>query len=319
MKRILVNLAVVLGVAAWTAAGPGDLIKNVSLPVTGWGVSVGVDCDGNVFYTLEGQSNLYKMDKDGTLLDTIAVGHFFDEISWDDGRKVFWAVLHASNPVDVYTVDPATGTATFKFTSSTNSNGVFRDGLAYDGTDDSLWISGDVSTTIEHHAADGTNLGAITPKDAAGDNLGQISGVFAGNGDTLYLGRDGDQQIVRVKKSDGSFIDQFASPGGARDEGLECDSVNFAPLTVLWSREFMDPGFLSVIELESGSCSCGGAPPAGTPTPTVPPRPTATPTATPTPTPVPQEPIPAVGGRGLVIFTGLLALLGGALLWWRRP
>jgi len=309
MRRIGLAAAVVLAVAGLVAAAPGDLIKNVNLPVTGSGVSVGVDCDGNVFYTLAGTNNLYKMDKDGTLLDTIDVGNQFDEISWDNGRGVFWAVLHGSNPVDVYTVDPVTGAATFKFTSSTTSLGTFRDGLAYDGADDSLWISGDVSTTVEHHAADGTNLGAITPKDVTGASLGSISGVFAGNGDQLYLGQDGSQMIVRVKKSDGSFIDEFASPGGARDEGLECDSVNFAPLTVLWSREFNSPGFISVIELEAGSCSCGGAP-QGTPTPTVPPTPTATPTL--------SQAIPVVGGNGLVVFIGLLALAGAALLWWRR-
>ncbi len=302
MRRILAVGVIALMAAAWGVAAPGDLIQNVNLPVAGSGVSVGVDCDGNVFYTLSGFNNLYKMDKDGNLLDTIDVGNQFDEISWDNGRGVFWAVLHGSNPVDVYTIDPVTGTATFRFASSTNSVGSYRDGLAYDGTDDSLWVSGDVSTTIEHHAADGTFLGAITPKDAAGADLGLISGVFAGVGDQLYLGRNGAQQIVRVKKSDGSFIDQFASPGGARDEGLECDSINFAPLTVIWSREFNSPGFISVIELEPGSCSCGGAPPG-----------------TPTPPPTPARPIPVVAGSGLVIFVGFLALIGVALLWRRHP
>ena len=33
-------------------------------------------------------------------------------------------------------------------------------------------------------------------------------------GDSLYLGRDGLTQIVRVRKSDGGFIGSFASPGG---------------------------------------------------------------------------------------------------------
>ncbi len=297
MRRIVLVMVIAWAVAALVVAAPGDLVKNVNLPVTGSGVSVGVDCDGNVFYTLSGTNNLYKMDKDGNLLDTIDVGNQFDEISWDNGRKVFWAVLHGSNPVDVYTIDPVTGAATFKFTSVTNSVGSFRDGLAYDGNDDTLWISGDVSTTIEHYASDGTSLGAITPKDVTGAALGAISGVFVGIGDQLYLGQDGLQQIVRVKKSDGSFIDEFASPGGARDEGLECDSVNFAPLTVLWSREFNAPGFVSVIELEAGSCSCGGAPPG---------------------TPPPAREIPVAGGAGLMIFIGLLALAGAGLLWLRR-
>jgi len=312
MRRSALAFVLCCCAAGWVTAAPGDLVQNVNLPVDGFGVSVGVDCNGNVYYTLDSDSNLYKMDKDGNLLDTIPVGSFFDEISWDNGRGVFWAVLHGSNPVDVYTIDPTTGNATFKFTSSTNSIGTFRDGLAYDASDDSLWISGDVSTTVEHHAADGTNLGAITPKTAAGGNLGNISGVFAGVGDLLYLGQDGSQMIVQVKKSDGSFIADFASPGGARDEGLECDSVNFAPLTVLWSREFNTPGFISVIELAPGSCFCGGAP---EPTPTgTPGTPTPSPTATPRITPTPPQPVPTNTPTGLFVLAGLLAAAGVFLL-----
>jgi hypothetical protein len=142
----------------------------------------------------------------------------------------------------------------------TNSVGTFRDGIAYDGNDDTIWISGDVSTTIEHYQSDGTFIGQITPTDAAGNVLGLISGVTVGVGDLLYLGRNGAAQIVQVRKSDGGFIAMFASPGGARDEGLECDAVNFAPKLVLWSREFNAPGFMSVIELEPGTCACGGGP-----------------------------------------------------------
>jgi len=287
MRRSALAFMLCCCAAGWVTAAPGDLVQNVNLPVGGFGVSVGVDCNGNVYYTLDSDSNLYKMDKDGNLLDTIPVGSFFDEISWDNGRGVFWAVLHGSNPVDVYTIDPTTGNATFKFTSSTNSIGTFRDGLAYDASDDSLWISGDVSTTVEHHAADGTNLGAITPKNAAGGTLGNI-------------------------KSDGSFIADFASPGGARDEGLECDSVNFAPLTVLWSREFNTPGFISVIELAPGSCFCGGAP---EPTPTgTPGTPTPSPTATPRITPTPPQPVPTNTPTGLFVLAGLLAGAGVFLL-----
>jgi hypothetical protein len=91
--------------------------------------------------------------------------------------------------------------------------------------------------------------------NAAGETLGSISGVAVGVGDLLYLGRNGAVRIVQVKKSDGSFIQDFASPGGSRDEGLECDAVSFAPLLTLWSRDFY--GFLSAIEIEEGSCSCG--------------------------------------------------------------
>lgn len=245
-------------------ADPGDLVTSVNLPVSGFGVSIGANCDGNLYYT-QGNHNLYKMDKSGTLLDTIPITDSvsgapltMDEMAWDNGRKVFWAQRHGSNPVEVYKLDPATGVATHAFTSATNSLGSFRDGIAYDASDDSIWISGDVSTTIEHYqACDGSLLGHITPKNAGGGNLGMISGVTVGVGDLLYLGRNGLRQIVQVKKSDGSFIGAFASPGGARDEGLECDAASFAPTLVLWSRDVNN--FLVAIELEPGTCTCQSA------------------------------------------------------------
>jgi hypothetical protein len=245
----------------------GDLIQNVPLPVGGYGVSVAVDCDGRVYYTIDEDTNLYVMDKDGNLLNTVPIvdsgsgqGLKMDEMAWDNSRGMLWAQLHGSDPVDVYHVDPASGMATFQWTSGTNSLGTFRDGLAYDGTDDTIWLSGDVSSTIEHYQADGTFINQITPKDAGGGTLGSISGINVGVGDLMYLGRNGQVEIVQVKKSNGDFIASFASPGGARDEGLECDPVNFAPKLALWSREFNPPGFLSVIEIEEGTCTCGGEP-----------------------------------------------------------
>jgi hypothetical protein len=250
-------------VASQAATQPGTLIQNVNLPVPGRGVSIAVDCVGNVYYTLE-DFNLYVMDSFGALLNTVPIADaagtplLIDEMAWDESRQILWGQLHGSNPVDVYQINAATGMATFAFTSQTISVGIFRDGIAYDGTDDSLWLSGDVSTTIEHYQTNGTFINAITPTDAAGNTLGLISGVMVGVGDLLYVGRNGAVQIVQVKKSDGTFIASFASPGGARDEGLECDPVNFLPVLALWSREFNAPGFASVIEIAPETCECGG-------------------------------------------------------------
>lgn len=268
MERKLTVLALCVVSWLWSAnawALPGDLIDNVPLAVPGTGVSVGLDCTGVVYYTLSNDTNLHKMDKSGASVGSVPItdsvtgeGLLIDEMAWDETRQMLWGQLHGSNPVAVYLVNPTTGVATFAWTSMTNSAGSYRDGIAYDGTDDTVWISGDVSSTIEHYKSDGTFLGQITPKNAAGDTLGTISGVMVGVGDLLYLGRNGLTQIVQVKKSNGDFIASFASPGGARDEGLECDATNFAPTLALWSREFTDPGFMSVIEIEPGTCECGG-------------------------------------------------------------
>jgi hypothetical protein len=215
------------------------------------------------------------MDKSGNALSSVSVVDsasggllVIDEIAWDERRQKLWGCLFnvpLNTPVKVYLVDPTTGSATFQFTSSTIT-GHFCDGLAYDGSDDSLWISGDQTTTIEHYAAGGgngpplgTRLGQITPVDAGGLALGRISGVVAGAG-LLYLGQDGLSTIFQVTRA-GAFISKFASPGGTLDEGLECDSVNFAPDVGLLSREWNFPGFISAIKVESGTCACGGGVP----------------------------------------------------------
>lgn len=260
----------------WTGtagAQPGTLIKTITLPVTGFGVSVAADCTGNIFYTNASDSNLYTIDKDGNLLDTTPVTAagtgtplFMDEFAWDEGRKVLWAQEHGTNPINVYRLDPTTGVATFAFAGG-SSIGSFRDGIGYDGTDDSLWISGDVSSVIDHYTTAGAFINQITPKNAGGGTLGFISGVVVGNGDLLYLGQNGLVQIVQVEKSDGDFLSLFASPGGTRDEGLECDPVNFAPDLALLSREAEGGGAIAVIELEPGTCSCGGGPVQAAPVP----------------------------------------------------
>lgn len=248
-------------------AAPGDSVALVPLTVPGFGVSVGVDCDGVVYYTggsatgAASYTELHSMDKAGNHLASTPITDSgtgepvaIDEFAWDETRNILWAQEHGSNPVNIYHLNATSGVATFVWQSATNSAGSFRDGIAYDGTDDTIWISGDVSTTIEHYTSAGGLIGAITPKNAAGDNLGRISGVMVGVGDLLYLGQNGRVQIVQVKKSDGSFIAVFASPEGNRDEGLECDVVNFAPLTTLWSRD----NTMNVIEIEPGTCECGG-------------------------------------------------------------
>lgn len=259
---ILVSMAIALVPPVW--ADPGDAIATVPLPVAGQGVSVANNCQGEIYYT-HTDAVLYKMDAAGADLGSVPIvdasGNLvvIDEMSWDETRQLLWGQEHDSNPVDVYTINAGTGVATFAFTANnTVSIGVFRDGIAFDSTDDSLWISGDISDTIEHYTSAGAFINQITPTDAAGATLGLISGVAVGVGDLLYLGRNGAVEVVQVQKSDGSFIDSFASPAGTRDEGLECDAFSFAPNFALWSREFNFPGDITAIEVESGTCACGG-------------------------------------------------------------
>jgi len=260
---VLLTITFSFASAAWAA--PGDLIVNVPLAVPGNGVSVANNCAGEIYYT-HTNAVLYKMNAAGTDLGSVSITNVaggapvvIDEMAWDESRQILWGQEHGSNPVDVYQINAATGVATFSFSAiMTTSLGTFRDGIAYDGTDDSLWLTGDVSDTVEHYTTGGAFISQITPLNGGGGTLGSISGITVGNGDLLYLGRNGAVEIVQVQKSDGAFLSSFASPFGTRDEGLECDAFSFSPLLALWSREFDSPGDITAIEIEPGTCACGG-------------------------------------------------------------
>jgi hypothetical protein len=169
----------------------------------------------------------------------------FTEMAWYKGRGMLWAATDAcrDHPVQVYLLDPTTGEATFQF-EARNENDFstnFADGLTYDGTDHTVWMSpdGPSSTDIYHYEENGTLINVITPKDSNGAALqvsGVISGVIVGVGDFLFVGKRRSGEIFKVKKSDGSFISSFPPfgvPGTVHNEGLKCDVKSFAPKTVI--------------------------------------------------------------------------------------
>jgi len=228
------------------------------------GIGIALDCKdpATLFYTNSASPLLHKMDAVGNDLGSVPLADAagspisFGAISWDDTRKKLWAGTDSSGIlVKVYLIDPNTGIATFQFTAQSPGCCGFCDGIAYDGTDDTVYVSDDVSSVIDQHSAStGAFIRTLTPKNAAGGTLGLISGVLVGQGDLLYLGRNGKGQIVQVKKSDGSFLDVFASPGG-RDEDMECDVVSFPGKTVIWSKDAFN-NTVTAIEVEPGTCEC---------------------------------------------------------------
>lgn len=260
--------------ASPASAAPGALVASIPLATPGFGVSVAVGCDATpiLYYT-----TFNNLPDDGTVLQRMTPGGVglaglpirdpanapvsIDEMAYELSGDVLWGCEHGTNPVRIWRIDRATGFATLAFTSATISAGTFRDGITVDNFDGTIFVSGDVSTTVEHYSMTGVLLNVLTPKDALGFDLGAISGIQVGLGDMLYLGRNGFGQIVQVKKSDGSFISSFASPAG-RDEGLECDARSFQPRVVLWSRDFNPPGRVDAIEVDPQTCRCGGITPA---------------------------------------------------------
>jgi hypothetical protein len=241
----------------------GDVLRVITTPIgaaSGVAVSVAVDCRGLLYYTNFQSDTLYKCDAFGNfvgwvpMVDAAGTAILIDEISWDENRQVLWGA--EDNTHAIYTVDPNTGLATYQFPGQNGYQ--ITDGFAYDPSDGTLWHSTDVSADIAHFSVTGTYLGSLTPLDAGGNPQGTISGICVGSGNTMYVGHNGQGVVTRVDKTTGAFMSTFAVVGG-RDEGMECDAINFAPNLVMWIKGAYDNS-LTAVEVENGTCACAVLP-----------------------------------------------------------
>jgi hypothetical protein len=152
------------------------------------------------------------------------------------------------------TFTPVFDTSTVTFTDGSPGSGCF-DGLAYDGQDNTIWASGDVSLTTEHYTITGAGL-------AQYQNSGLIgacgnSGIAVG-GPLLYLANDGCSQIYEVQKNFSSSALFASFP--RRLEDLECDDLTFAVSNMrgaIWSKDAYD-NILNAWEIPLGQCAFGG-------------------------------------------------------------
>lgn len=259
---ILSLIASLLPVAAVVAAD-GDNLRTIIADRTGTNcastdlagnhgsVGVGIAFDGtNLLISCYSDNTIVAIDPaDGSQVEihTIAGASSLGALAWDDGRGLLWA---CSNFSGVGTIDLATDVFTPVFTSA----GCF-DGLAYDGSDDTLWSSGDVASTVEHYATDGTPLSS-NPVSLGG--IGN-SGIAIG-GANLYLANNGASQMYVVPK-DFSSETLFAT-FPARLEDLECDNLTFAGVgkAAIWSIDAYD-NILNAWEIPAGACEFGGGDP----------------------------------------------------------
>jgi len=221
----------------------GDQLREITVPVTG-GTATSIEYvgGGTLVYSNWGDPNLYHMTADGTLTKTVPTGFTLYSLSWDAGRTKLWACAGGQ----VYLLDKDSGASTFMF------NGECFDGLAYDATDDTLYMSFDANCPIYHRrASDG---GLIRTISCTIPN----SGIVVGNPDLLYLGGNGDSNIYKYNKG-GDQLGVFAHPGG-RVEDLTCDPDTFAGKHAIWSKDAYD-NTVTAFEVDLGTCFAGGGVP----------------------------------------------------------
>jgi len=252
----------IIGMATPSAyAAEGDLAGTVTCSNANAGV--GLAYDGTTFFypIAFSSSILGTCDITGTVGANIQINNLnapnaITTVAYDAKRDLLWAATAdlGGEQRDIYQIDKTTGNAVFQFTA-TATGASATDGLAYDGQDDTIWITGDVSSVISHYKTDGTIIGVDLPVPALDGGQHAISGVAAGV-DVLYLGHNGIPIISKHLKLDLSKLAEF-STGVGRTEDLECDPDTFPGIDVVWSTDLGTP-ILEAFEVADGTCPLGG-------------------------------------------------------------
>lgn len=266
---VLLVLSLAAGLAPFPAAraSPGDLVTEVTVPVTA-PVGVGIAFDGTTFYyTNNGDPTLYgyTLSCVGTACTptlTVAITTRtatntpvqLDSVTWDSaGSRMF-----AANGQGIWQLDPSTGLATLLFYPNRCLG--YMDGLAYDAIEDVIYFSPDAtSNEVCKFRPDGTLVGAIAISSIVSWPSGCGNSGLAVGGDQIYFGTAHCGAIVRSDKATRTSTGIFSSPGG-RDEDLECDPVTFPGVDVIWSKDAYN-NKVTAFQIEDNTCGLGGQPP----------------------------------------------------------
>ena len=280
---LLASLALNAAGAGPASAATGDFVGSVTFsqdcvhtPSSGVGdsgIGVGITYDGtSLWYSCAfsgATPDLLRADPTtGVVNAHYDIDGGLGALAYDATRNAIWAgpAGGSNGAITLISLD-----ASKNVTSSTPEffgvapTGV-DDGIAYDGTDDSLYFSPDTSTTITHYTSAGVVLGISNWAGSGCYN----SGLGLG-GSLLYQGSDGCSHVWVTNKTSPQgpvafdFSTLVAGDPNFRDEGLTCDPNTFASLgkQVMWSKEAYSPMRAHAYEIPAGSCGFGGLP-AGT-------------------------------------------------------
>lgn len=196
---------------------------------------------------------IYKVSTSGTLLKTLYVGVGIGALAWDSNENVLWGGSY-DNQAMVYKIDPNTGAILTSFSVKTYFAGDpwpgYIDGMTYDETTDTLWLSSDVGNVVINIDKAGNLIQSFTFTGVSGN---------AFDGVNLWNAAIREQRIIQTDLS-GNLLAEFATPG-YYPEDLAFDPITFAPKCVVWSNE----ATFGVPRIRAWEVPCPGvpAPPPG--------------------------------------------------------
>ncbi len=240
-------------------AQTGTVLRSFVPSPTGNGRAVAFDGGTTLYYTRLGDVNIYRATTSGASLGPIPLPEEGGRVqcgalAWDSTAQQLWCGSY-NGTGNVYTVNPGTGFASLQFTHAfandscygAEGEGASIDGLAFDLSDSTLWLSGDAARTLYHVTTAGGSIGVFSvPFYPGSESLGCNTGIAVAPGGFVELalqrGADlGPHVIVKVSKSDPStVVDSFVAlttdtPG---IEDVEFDGVTFAPKCAVWANRF---------------------------------------------------------------------------------
>jgi hypothetical protein len=261
---VVLSALVPIGLRSASAA-TGDLVHETHFATRcPSGVGLGVAFDGTYLWysCIYGGPDLFRVDPvTGDLEGSWDIAGGIGAITYDATDNAIWAGWDSMHPQGDVTYIPldaeqnvVTAGVTVKFNIGSNATSALDDGIAYDATDNDLYISPDLSTTIYRYTTSGTYVDS-RPWVGTGTTC-QNSGLAIG-ADELYEGVNGCEQVAVADRATNTLTNTISAPGIGRLEGLACDPQTFYPKDVLWVVGNTGAS-ASAYEIPASSCGTGG-------------------------------------------------------------
>jgi len=254
-------VTVTLATTQPASAAVGDLLHTTTFSVPcSSGLGVGVTFDGTyLWYSCAetGGTDLYRADPlTGTVSYSATIDNGLGALAYDKNDNIIWAGPGCGTDLTSLwkiQLDGSHQVATSTAVTNPRTDNCLMDGVAYDGSDGTLYISPDVSTTITQVTQAGVVIRTVTWTGSGCYN----SGLAIGGGG-LFQGSDGCQHVWVVDKNTLAPLYDFSTAAsGSRDEGLSCDSQTFAPKDVMWSKDAYNDT-ANAFEVQPNTCITGG-------------------------------------------------------------